>query len=89
MHQAAVVEACAQLGNGHIRAVPVSVATFDGIARHALHHEEKNNWHFLDPGRYFLAQAVLNVIQQAITESDARPDEVPGTAFFHSGQIMV
>jgi hypothetical protein len=54
-------------GRACLRHVPVSRGTYYGMLHHALHHEAKSNWHFLDPGRYYLAQAVLNAMQQALS----------------------
>ena len=64
-HEAAVARACAAR-DGHVRAVPVSLGSVDGIRSGALHHKAGSMYHFCDPGRYYLAHAVLNVMQQAM-----------------------
>ncbi len=65
-HEDDVRQSVEASGRACLRYVPVSGGTYDGMRRHALHHEAGSNWHFMDPGRYYLAQAVLNAMQQAI-----------------------
>jgi hypothetical protein len=54
-----------------VHAVLACMGTAEGIHRHALHREHGSIWHFLDPGRYYLAQAVLSVMLQAATAATA------------------
>ncbi len=65
-HEDDVRQSVEASGRACLRYVPVSGGTYDGMRHHALHHEAGSNWHFMDPGRYYLAQAVLNAMQQAI-----------------------
>lgn len=71
-HEAAVKRAAARhpdlVKDGTIVIMPVSMSTFNGVAAHALHHEIGSSWHFLDPGRYFLASMFLNAMRLNPTE---------------------
>ncbi len=66
-HEDDVRQAVEARGVACLRYVPVSRGTYNGMQRHALQHETGSTWHFLDPGRYYLAQAVLNAMQQALS----------------------
>ncbi len=46
-----------------VAAIPVSAGTVQGIASGLLRHEPGSAWHFMDPGRIYLAQVMLNTLR--------------------------
>ncbi|KAJ1444758.1 hypothetical protein M885DRAFT_580357 [Pelagophyceae sp. CCMP2097] len=61
-------------GYAGVALVLVSSGTVTGIEAGALHHDVQNGWHFKDPGRYYLAQVVLNAMRLDRAKRRLAPD---------------